>query len=42
MFVSNLLSEKENKKWAKYIKKIEKALDSYEECTPGECSCHER
>lgn len=32
--------EKNQGKWKKYLKKIEKAVKEYKDCTQDECSCH--
>jgi hypothetical protein len=33
---------KVNKKWKKYLKLIDKAMASYEECQSTNCSCYNR
>lgn len=36
------ITEKNQGKWKKYLKKIEKAVKEYKDCTQDECSCHRR
>lgn len=37
---SKYSKEKNQGKWKKYLKKIEKAVKEYKDCTQDECSCH--
>jgi len=32
----------ENKRWQKYLKKINSAVKDYKECKHDDCSCHSR